>query len=82
MGSLIPGQALIYERVDGQVFARYRDPPYNTMPRWLVGGEAKTKPEYTLWKSILAEAETNKVLRDALDRVIIVYELSKKDSNG
>ena len=36
---LIPGQSLIYERVDGVVYARYRDPPYNTEPRWIVGGD-------------------------------------------
>lgn len=36
---LIPGQSLIYERVDGVVYARYRDPPHNTVPRWIVGGD-------------------------------------------
>lgn len=36
---LIPGQSLIYERVDGVVYARYRDPPHNTIPRWIVGGD-------------------------------------------
>jgi hypothetical protein len=34
---LIPDQALIYERADGVVYARYRDPPHNTIPRWIVG---------------------------------------------
>lgn len=36
---LIPGEALIYERANGVVYARYRDPPHNTLPRWVVGGD-------------------------------------------
>ena len=38
MGTLIPGEALIYERADGVVYARYRDAPHNKIPRWVVGG--------------------------------------------
>ena len=36
---LIPNAALIYERADGVVYARYRDPPHNTQPRWIIGGD-------------------------------------------
>jgi hypothetical protein len=36
---LIPGEALIYERAAGIVYARYRDPPHNTKPRWIIGGD-------------------------------------------
>ena len=36
---LIPGEALIYERANGIVYARYRDPPHNTKPRWIIGGD-------------------------------------------
>jgi len=36
---LIPGEALIYERAAGIVYARYRDPPHNLKPRWIVGGD-------------------------------------------
>jgi hypothetical protein len=42
MGSLIPGAALIYERVDGVVYARYRDAPYNQIPRWIIGGDLRS----------------------------------------
>lgn len=38
MGDLIPGEALIYERVDNLIYARYRDKP--DIPRWVIGGEA------------------------------------------
>ena len=36
---LIPGEALIYERANNIVYARYRDPPHNTKPRWIIGGD-------------------------------------------
>ena len=39
MDKLIPGESLIYERANGVVYARYRDPPHNSIPRWVVGGE-------------------------------------------
>ena len=39
MGSLLPNEALIYERANGVVFARYRDPPHNKIPRWIIGGD-------------------------------------------
>ena len=38
---LIPGEALIYERANGVLYARYRDPPHNMIERWVVGGEPK-----------------------------------------
>ena len=36
--TLIPGEALIYERANGVVYARYRDPPHSLKPRWIIGG--------------------------------------------
>ena len=39
MDKLIPGAALIYERADGVTYAKYRDPPHNKIPRWIVGGD-------------------------------------------
>jgi len=36
---MIPNQPLIYERVDGVVYAKYRDPPHNSIPRWIIGGD-------------------------------------------
>ena len=35
---MIPGEALIYERANGIVYARYRDPPHNKKKRWIIGG--------------------------------------------
>ena len=36
---MVPGAALIYERTDGVVYARYRDAPHNKLPRWIIGGD-------------------------------------------
>lgn len=38
MTKMIPGEALIYEHANGVTYARYRDPPHNKIPRWVVGG--------------------------------------------
>ena len=37
MSKLYEGEALIYERADGVVYARYRDKP--EIERWIVGGD-------------------------------------------
>ena len=64
MTKMIPGAALIYERADGVVYARYRDPPHNTVPRWIVGGDpagvARAQGElldYSEWKQLCEVAQ-------------------------
>jgi hypothetical protein len=68
MGSLIPGAALIYERSDGVVYARYRDAPYNQIPRWIIGGD--------LWSLNLP-----KTLNNALG-IDIVQKITKNNKNN
>ena len=78
MGSLTPGATYIYERSDGRVYAR----EVGKTERQLIGYDLDSAPlqrNKTLWNEILKEAETNPTLQDALDRVKILYELSKKD---
>ena len=36
-GKLLPGEALVYERSDGVVYAHYRDKP--NIERWIIGGD-------------------------------------------
>jgi hypothetical protein len=82
MGNLKPGAKIIYESPDGggTVYGRYA----GTNERWIVGysHDAQNKldsiKEDKLWGEIRRAAKSNKVLQDALDRVKIVYELSKK----
>ena len=90
MSDLITGQALIYERVDGVVYARYRDEPYKDIPRWVIGGDtdgierANAKEQgdlftYKDWQEITEMARTNKTLKKCLSKVLDIYLLSKEN---
>ena len=85
MGSYIPNQALIYERANGVVFARYRDPPHNKIPRWVVGGDPDATARalgivsYDEWKKVMQIAESNANLQKQLDRLMTMYYIIKDD---
>jgi hypothetical protein len=81
---MIPGEALIYERADGVVYARYRDPPHNTIPRWIVGGDpagvARAQGElldYGEWKNLCEIAQNNTTLKKQLDKIVNLYYIIK-----
>jgi hypothetical protein len=85
MGNLKPGATYIYERVDNKVYAR----EFGSNERTIVGYDYDPKDfetykriaedylEDTLWQEIREEAETNSTLQEALERVKILYHLSK-----
>ena len=83
MGTLIPNQALIYERANGVVFARYRDPPYNMIERWVIGGEPKAVAEamgiidYDEWKDIMMVSEEHEIIRKQLKKLRTLYYIVK-----
>ena len=87
MGTLIPNQPLIYERANGVVFARYRDPPYNMIERWVVGGEPKAVAEamgiidYDEWKDIMLMAEKNITLSKLIEKLRQTYYLIKESND-
>tara|TARA_X000000950_G_C13678338_1_gene562906 strand:+ start:534 stop:812 length:279 start_codon:yes stop_codon:yes gene_type:complete len=83
---MIPGQALIYERADGVVYARYRDPPHNSIPRWIIGGDpgavARAQGElldYSEWQKLCELAQTNKTLKSLMDKLVNTYYLAKEN---
>ena len=84
---LIPGQPLIYERVDGVVYARYRDPPYNEMyERWIIGGDSeainRTKGNlfsYSEWQDMMRIAETNTTLKSQMKKLLHIYYILKDE---
>jgi len=81
MGTLRPGATIIYESPDNgkTVYGRYS----GETNRWLVGGMVTdTVRDTKLWDNIFEAARSNRRLQEAIDRVKILYELSKKDSNG
>lgn len=79
LGNLIPGATLIYERVDGTVYARYRDPPHNSIPRWVIGGTGNKQVPLTFaeWSALIMLAEDHPTLKIQLDKLLDVYYLIK-----
>lgn len=80
MGQLTPGAKYIYEKADGVTYAR----EFGKTERTVIGIDVDTQAsiddirEKHLWNQILTEAKKNSALQDAVDRVIVIYELSKK----
>ena len=87
MGTLIPNQPLIYERANGVVYARYRDPPHNMIERWVVGGDPKGVAEamgiidYDEWKDIMLMAEKNITLSKLIEKLRQTYYLIKESND-
>jgi hypothetical protein len=79
MGSLKPGATYIYEKADGITYAREFGAPHTD--RFEVGRDYQRflKDELQLWEEIVRAGRTNKVLQDALERVKIIYHLSKNN---
>ena len=83
MSRLEPGASYIYERVDGITYARKLGDPPNQ--RFEVGRDYDTENllaelhEARLWGDIHRAAKTNPALQDALNRVKLIYTLSKQD---
>ena len=82
-GNLIPGEALIYERTNGVVYAHYRDKP--EIPRWIVGGDpgavsrAQGKLiDYGEWINLCEVAATNPTLKNQLDKLVTMYYIAKE----
>lgn len=83
MGKLRSGADIIYESPDNgeTVYARYA----GEQERWLVGQSTKAKSrvdairENQLWHDIREAAKSNPSLQEALERAIIIYELSKEN---
>jgi len=84
MSKLIPGQSLIYERADGVTYARYRDPPHNKIPRWIVGGEPEgvSKAQgnlfsYSEWQEMMELAKEYPTLKSQMQKLVTTYYIVK-----
>ena len=82
MGQLKPGATYIYERDGDTVFRRES----GALDREVVGYDARMNDgrplvdhirEEKLWGQIRQAARTNPTLQDALERAIMIYQLSK-----
>jgi hypothetical protein len=81
MGSLTPGATYIYERADGVTYAQELGSVKKTAIGWDYDTKLKldTLKEDKLWADIRTEAKDNPALQIELDRVIMLYYLSKKE---
>ena len=86
---MIQGEALIYERSNGVVYAHYRDPPHNTIPRWIVGGDpgavarAQGKLlDYGEWLNLCELVETNITLKKQMDKLVSTYYIIRDNNCG
>ena len=90
MGTLKPGATYIYERNGDEVYAREFGEKDRTLIGYKYEMEDKLDPrtndgrplhehlmESKMWGEIRRMAPTNPALQKALDRVIIIYRLSK-----
>jgi hypothetical protein len=84
MGQLKPGATYIYERNGDTVFRRESGADPNT--REVMGYDYRTSDgrplhdhlmDSKMWGEIHRAAKTNPTLQDAIDRVIMIYQLSK-----
>ena len=72
---MLPGEVLIYERSDGIVYARYRDPPHNKIPRWIIGGDSDAikkhegRLDFEEYLDMVDCAKTNYTLKKQLDKM-------------
>jgi len=88
MGSLIPGATYVYERNGEEIYARES----GKTERTLIGYQYENKvdprthdgrplfehmKEDKLWGEIRRAARTNVALQEAMERVILIYHLSK-----
>jgi hypothetical protein len=74
MTNLDPNKTYIYERVEGQVYAR----EVGTLNRTLVGHDVTSKEYLEEWKDVFLFARVNPMLQEELDRVKMLYYLLKE----
>jgi len=85
MGRLKPGATYIYEKADGVTYAR--EMGAHPGDRFAIGWDYdlleknKRADRIILWDQIHHAAQTNPALQEAVDRVIILYELSNKNND-
>ena len=87
MGSLKPGATYVYERNGSEVYARESGTTDRKLVGWTYDGEGvyqtsaglRDLHDHQLWHEIRTAARTNPALQKAMERVILIYRLSKDD---
>jgi hypothetical protein len=85
MGQLEANATYIYEKADGITYARKLGDPPDT--RFEIGRDYDREQlrqdlmDAKMWGEIRRAAKSNPALQEALDRVIVIYELSRQDES-
>ena len=81
---MIPGEALIYERADGVVYARYRNKP--EIERWIIGGDPGAVAQaqgnlldYGEWQNLCKLAQEYPTIKKLLDQLVTTYYMIKEN---
>lgn len=84
MSKLLVNESLIYERVNGVVYARYRDKP--EIERWIIGGDpagvSRAQGDmlhYSDWQDLCRLSEEHPTLEKLLDQLVTMYYIVKDD---
>jgi len=80
MTKLIPGEKLIYERVDDIVYARYANRP--EIDRWVIGGNPQKNlfEDFNQWRDIIDASKNCPTLKKALDKVETIWYTIKDET--
>ena len=77
MGTLTPGATYIYEHDGQKIYAR----EIGSAERRVIGETMdqvyRQRADDTLWRQIRAESKNNPALQNAIDNVMMIYQLSK-----
>ena len=81
MGNLKPGASYSYRREHGVTHAIEKETGEETIIGWdyKLNGTRGDLDDFNLWSQIRLAGKTNPSLQEAIDRVKILYHLSKED---
>jgi hypothetical protein len=82
MSQLEPGETYVYEREGGRVYARRVGQTERTLigEDFLEDIQARRTALAKEWEPIVYAAEQNPALQEAIERVKILYELTKQET--
>jgi hypothetical protein len=82
-GRLEPGATYVYEREGTRVYARKMGSTERTLigEDFLEDIQARREKLAREWEPIVFAAEQNPALQEAIDRVKVLYELSRQDQS-
>jgi hypothetical protein len=81
MGTLNPGVTYVYEKADGITYARESGSPISSRVEIGRDYDVTLREEKILWGSIIEASRNDAVLHEAMERVKVLYYLSKNNDS-